>query len=325
MLKPLQIADKVLPINIIQGPLAGVSSAPFRVLMSKYMPPAYACTEMISAKTLIQQSAAARQRFVAKDLREGQVCFQLSGNDPSELGKATRIATDLGADIIDLNCGCPVKKIRQKGAGSRLLTESDKLYKLITAMKQNTHVPVSIKRRVESSSEKFNEEIAKIVTEAGLDFLVVHGRHWTEHYETPCRYDDIEFFVQRLKIPVIGNGDISCLNTLNKMFDTGCAGVMIARAGVGQPWLVQKLVAEYQGESFTMPSLPERGSLFIEHVAGLVVLLQSEKFALLHARKLARYYARGMTGKMEFCDKVNACQNMCELSSLSARYFCHNS
>src|SRR5271155_570724 len=112
VIKPLQLGKKHFPVNIIQGPLAGVSCAPFRALTWKYSQPAFSCTEMISCKTLIHQSKLSHRRFVTKDPAEGAVCFQLAASDPIELALATKIATDYGADLIDLNCGCPVKKIR---------------------------------------------------------------------------------------------------------------------------------------------------------------------------------------------------------------------
>src|SRR5579872_76361 len=255
MIHPLILNKTIFPTNLIQGPLAGISSAPFRRLIWKYSNPAFTCTEMISCKTIIHQSEAALKRFVTIAPDEGPVCFQLSANNPTELAEATQRVTAYGAHLIDLNCGCPVNKIRSKGAGSSLLTNPSKLYQLITAMKQNTHLPVSIKIRVDGgSSDQFNLQVAQAVSDAGADFLIVHGRHWTEHYETPCRYDEIRFFVEELKIPVIGNGDIACLASLNKMFSTGCAGVMIARAGVGQPWLIRQLITAMQQESFSLPS-----------------------------------------------------------------------
>lgn len=277
---------------------------------------------MISCKTLVHQPKHSHRRFVEKAPEEGPVCFQLSATDPRELAEATQIVTDYGADLIDLNCGCPVKKIRSKGAGSSLLTDVGKLYQLITAMKQNTHVPVSIKIRVEgASNEKFNAEIAKVVADAGVDFLVVHGRHWTEHYETPCRHDQIQFFVEQLSIPVIGNGDIACINSLKRMFATGCAGVMIARAGVGQPWLIRQLIAEMNQQYFAMPSLQEISALFLEHIQHLASLLNSEKFAILQARKFAKYYGRGLAARTEFCKAINTCENMRDLQNICALYF----
>jgi len=308
-------------VNIIQGPLAGVSCAPFRMLTWRYSQPAFSCTEMMSCKTLLHQPLSAHQRFVEKHPQEGPVCFQLSANNPKELAEATQKVTDYGADLIDLNCGCPVKKIRSKGAGSSLLTQTDTLFQLIQAMKKNTHVPVSIKIRVESADEKFNAEVAKVVSEAGTDFLVVHGRHWTEHYETPVRHDEIQFFVEMLKIPVIGNGDISCVSSLQKMFATGCAGVMIARAGVGQPWLIGQLIAEMKNEKFVLPAAKEIGAVFFEHVLGLTALLGSEKFAILQARQLTKYYARRLPKRNEFCAAVNECENLHDLKIICEQYF----
>jgi tRNA-dihydrouridine synthase B len=322
VIRPLQLGNKIFPVNMIQGPLAGVSCAPFRRLIWQYSRPAFSCSEMISCKTLLHQPKLSQQRFVSKDTAEGPVCYQLAGNDPIELGEAVKMVTDYGADLIDLNCGCPVKKIRRKGVGSSLLTDANKLYRLILAMKQNTRVPVSTKIRVQGkSNEKFNAEIAKVVSDAGADFLVVHGRHWTEQYETPCRYDDIQFFVEALKIPVIGNGDIACVDSLKKMFATGCAAVMISRAGVGQPWLIGKLIAELQQKQFELPALKEVGAIFLEHVTSLAKLLDNEKFSILQARKFAKYYARGLINRSEFVAEVNCCDNLHDLKLICSRYF----
>lgn len=322
----MRLGSKTFPNNLIQGPLAGVSSAPFRALVTRYSQPAFTCTEMISAKTLIHQPRLAYRRFVIKDPEEGLVCFQLSGSDPLELAEAVKRVNDCGADLIDLNCGCPVKKIRNKGAGSYLLSQASKLYQLITAMKQNTHLPVSIKIRVDGKShEKFNLDVANAIQEAGADFLIVHGRHWTEHYETGCDYEQIQFFVEQMKIPVIGNGDIACIDTLKKMFATGCAGVMIARAGVGQPWLIKQLIAEMQQQAFYKPKLVEIGEMFIEHVTKLASLLANEKFAIFQARKFAKYYARGLSNRNEFSSEMNQCVCIKELSSITRGYFSYTS
>jgi tRNA-dihydrouridine synthase B len=161
----------------------------------------------------------------------------------------------------------------------------------------------------------------KVLRDSELDFLIVHGRHWTEHYDIPCRYDSIAFFAQNLKIPVIGNGDVACLTSLEKMLATGCAAVMIARAGVGQPWLIKKLTAQINQEIFITPSLPEIGAVFIEHVLRLKDLLEDERFAILQARKFAKYYARPLATRAEFSMAVNECENLKNLERLTSRYF----
>lgn len=319
MIKSLQLGNKIFPINLIQGPLAGVSCAPFRKLTWQYGNPAFSCTEMISCKTLLHQP---KKRFTYKDPQEGPVCFQLSSSDPKELGLATKIATDLGADLVDLNCGCPVGKIRRKGAGSSLLSKPLILFNLIEAMKSNTHLPVSIKIRVEgNSNEKFNSELVKVVNDSEVDFLVVHGRHWTERYDIPCRYDDIQYFVENTKIPVIGNGDVNSIDSLKKMFATGCAGVMIGRAGVGQPWLIQQLITELNNEPFFKPAPQKIANIFIDHINDLIDLLGNEKFALLQARKLAKYYARDLMNRMEFCSAINACSDFNSFRTICLKSF----
>lgn len=276
---------------------------------------------MISCKTLLYHTKS-NARFVKKYDDEGPVCFQLSGSDEKELSEATKMVTDYGANLIDLNCGCPVKKIRSRGAGSSLLQKPNDLFKLIRAMKNNTDVPVSIKIRVDGHSpDRFNRDIASAVQDAGADFLIVHGRHWSEGYDTPCHYSDIQFFVNELTIPVIGNGDISCLESLKKMLSTGCAGVMIGRAGVGQPWLIATLIAESKGEIVPIPSPTERGLLFLRHVHDLADLLQSEKFAVIQARKFAKYYARDLQHRTDLMQAMNHCAGLKELVSICMAFF----
>lgn len=309
-------------MEIIQGPLAGVSCAPFRVLTWRYSQPLYCCTEMISCKTLIHQPLYAQQRFIKKDTREKKLCYQLSANNTDELALATKLVTDHGADLIDLNCGCPKTKIRKKGSGSALLKNPSELFKLIQAMKQNTSVPVSVKIRVDGrSQEKNNLELAKMLNESGVDSVIVHGRHWSEQYDLPCYYEDIGFFANELSMPVIGNGDIACLDSLKKMMSTGCSAMMIGRAGVGQPWLIAQLQAQLRGEEYKIPTNNEIADIFIEHIDGLIELMRHEKMAILQARKFAKYYARRIERRTELCDAINRCENFIDFKMIIANFF----
>jgi tRNA-dihydrouridine synthase B len=322
LIKPLKIADKTFPINLIQGPLAGYSCSAFRLLTWEYSRPAFTCTEMISCNALEYKPLLSQRRYIEKDSKEGPVCFQIFGNDPVKIGNAAKMVTDFGADLIDINCGCPVKKVRRQGAGSKLLTDPTTLYKLLAAMKKSTHLPIAAKIRVENNGrDKFHNEIIKAVNDAGVDFLVVHGRHWNDNYKTPCNYEHIKFFVDELKIPVIGNGDVACIESLKKMLATGCAGAMIGRAGVGQPWLIQKLVAQMNNQEFTAPSLKEIGDVFVRHVELLEKLLGSEKFALLQARKITGAYTQGLQNKKDLCAAINSCNSQQELRDICLQYF----
>ena len=321
MIKPLTIGNRIFPVNLIQGPLAGFSSAAFRLLTWQYSKPAFSYSEMISANALIKNHQLTQKRFLDKDPQEGPVCFQLVGNTAKELAAAAKILTDHGADLIDFNCGCSVPKIRGNGAGSSLLMDRPKLYQLLTSLRQSSSLPLSVKIRVALNDEKTNEEIAEVISDSGFDCLVVHGRNWEEHYNTPCHHELIQFFVERLKIPVIGNGDVSCINSLKRMLATGCAGVMIARALVGQPWLIGKLIAEMKQKEFTLPSTKEIGEIFIAHVAHLAKLLSSEKNAVIQARKLTKSYASSLQQRKEFSHLINSCEDFAKFQLICRSYF----
>ena len=232
MIKPLQLGRLSLPNNLIQGPLAGISCAPFRLLAHRLGSPAFACTEMSSTNTLARGEAHT-SRYLYRHPDERVVSYQISGNDPDIIAQATRVVIEAGADIVDLNCGCPVTKIRKKGAGSRLLAQPETLAACMSAMRTAAgDVPISIKVRVDGdSADTNNAEVARIAQEEGADFIVVHGRHWTERYDTPCRYDQIADMVRRVSIPVIGNGDVEDLASLKTLFATGCDHGTIAASG----------------------------------------------------------------------------------------------
>lgn len=289
LIKPLTIGTKTFKHNLIQGPLAGYSCAPFRKLFYQYTPPAYCVTEMISAHDLVHNKNFS-SRYLWRDPVEKFLCYQLSGNCANTLRTAAQIVTDLGADIIDLNCGCPKPKIRKKQCGSYLLNQPDHIGELIMAMKSATTAPITVKIRVDGDSRETQHlAVAKAAAQAGADALIVHGRHWTEDYQTPCHLDQIKEITSSVTIPVIGNGDVRDIHSLKHMFATGCAGVMIARAGTGRPWIFQQLLQEISANPYLPPAFPELIQLFWNHTTGLAQL-NNEHTALLESRKLLHYY-----------------------------------
>ncbi len=320
LIKPLHIGQRTFTINLLAGPLAGTSCAAHRLLLWHHSKPAFVYSEMIAANALVCHHKITT-RLLYRDPQEGPVCFQLFGNEATNLAEATKMATDAGADLIDLNCGCSVSKIRRSGSGAELLMDRKKLCKILTAMRSSTHLPLLVKIRVAIANEEINREIAQVIADTGVDCLVVHGRNWQESYATPCRYDTIKFFVDNLGIPVIGNGDVSCLASLRKMFATGCAGVMLARALVGQPWLIEKLTAQIEQRSFTEPTLEEIGKIFMDHVKHLEKLTQNERIAILQARKLAKGYTKQLKNRKDFCNAINTIDNWLDFCNLCEAHF----
>ncbi|MDQ2993852.1 MAG: tRNA-dihydrouridine synthase family protein [Pseudomonadota bacterium] len=321
MVKPLKMGQHTFPSNLIQGPLAGYSCAAMRVQTWAFSQPAYCSTEMVSATHLVYAKKMP-QRYIERDPSERALCFQLSAEDHEILAQAVQKVNRLAPEIIELNCGCPVGKIRRKGAGSKLLSDPDRLKRLISALRRNTQAAISVKIRVSGESQDQDDlAIAKIAEEEGADALVVHGRHWTEAYDQPCRHAQIQRLVSAVTIPVIGNGDVHDIDSLSLMLKTGCAGVMIARASMGQPWLFSELQAKLLQQEFLRPNAVQIGEVFINHVERLAVL-DSDFRAVLQARKMGKYYSRNVIASSQaFNLQLMKCSTLEDFIQLVREHF----
>lgn len=301
---PWSIGSLQLPHRLIQGPLAGYSCAPFRELFYQFRPPAYCVTEMCSAVDVLKKHGT-QSRYLYRGTREKTLAYQLSGNDKSVLADAALIVQNLGADLIDLNCGCPKTKIRQKGAGSALLEQPEQLITIIKAIRAQISIPLTVKIRIQGTDQDLN--LAQQIEAAGADALIVHGRRWTDDYDIPCNWQQIAKIKKHCNIPIIANGDIFNFTDLNKALDlSGCDGFMIARAGCGRPWLYQELLEQRKIEKH----LEEKINLFMYHLQGLATL-EDEFKAVLQSRSLVRYYFR------EQWNQINP-QAFYQLTSLAA-------
>lgn len=307
--------------KLIQGPLAGYSCAPFRVLAEHWGKPDFCCSEMLSAQH-IYQTKIQLKRYHYKSPEEGKLCVQLAGDEPIVVAFAANKAQTWGADLIDLNCGCPKPKIRKKYFGSRLLEDTEKLYHIVSAIKKNVRIPVLVKIRVDNQSDDhFNQDVAQAIESAGADAITVHGRHWTDDYSVPVSYKDIAEIKKSVNIPVIANGDIKDTESARNMFsETGCDALMISRAGVGQPWIFEKIYQELQGNVFTPPNLVEIGEIFLAHIRGLMAL-GNEKTALYESRKLGKYYARNRFNHTAYMDEISKVCTYDDLEKIVSTYF----
>lgn len=279
----LQIGSLILPNRLIQGPLAGYSCAPFRTLFNHYAPPAYSVSEMCSANDVLYKHAA-NSRYIYRAPQEQFLAYQIAGTEPSVLAKAALKLQGNGADIIDINCGCPKPKIRKKGAGSALLEAPDQLMRIIKEVRAAITIPLTIKIRIQGNEQDL--VVAKKIEEAGADALIVHGRRWIDDYNKASDLSQIAQIKQSVTIPVIANGDIHDLASLQQAVDvSGCDAYMISRAGSGKPWLYQQLL-EQQGVAV---SVVEKIKLFMTHLEGLAAL-EDEYKAVLQSKSLVRYY-----------------------------------
>ena len=306
MLSPFSLRNYHFSHNLIAGPIAGISNATYRSLITQFSHPAFCYSEMISAHALVNRPDFIRQHFLTKAPQEGTVCFQLFGNDASYLAKATAFISKLPEQnlLIDLNCGCSVPKIRKNGSGSKLLEDPEKLSLIIRAMREQTDLPLIIKIRI-TKNHNLNLELVDLLNHSGADAVVVHGRTPQDSWGTPCNYTAIGWFVQHLKLPVIGNGDVRDLSSLKQMLATNCTAVMISRALIGKPWLIAELKAAAENQTFTPPSSKQIMEIFISHIETLAQISGNERSAVLKARTLAHSYLKHFPNRKEFYDKLN--------------------
>lgn len=306
ILQNSKIGSLVLANRILQAPLAGYSNMPFRMACWEYGKPGMLATEMISAKSLSYSANEKNKFYLMKDNSEGPLQYQIWGTEPELAGKAALICEQSGASAIDINCGCPVKKVNAAGAGVVLMKKPELIGQCIKEMKANVTIPVSAKIRIGPEKDNFNGcEVAAVCEENGADFITVHGRHGKESYNSPIRYDEIKRIVDSVKIPVFGNGNIFDGTSAAEMLEkTGCYGIMVARGCMGNPWVFERIKKEISGECWIPPSLQTIGEVLLENYNRLIKIT-GENHATRHIRKLACFYSKGMNGSKEFRFGVN--------------------
>jgi nifR3 family TIM-barrel protein len=307
LLQPLRIRGLRLAWRALQAPLAGYSDRAFRLMCWRYGRPGLLATEMISARAAVEGTRR-QEEYMALHPEEGPVQFQLWGTEPDALAEAARICADRGAAAIDLNCGCPVRKVTASGAGVALMRDPPLLGRCVAALRRATDLPVSAKIRLGPEREGWNgAAVARLVEDAGADLLTVHGRHGRERYATPVRVEAVAAIAEAVSLPVIGNGDVRDAASAQALVRrAGVDGVMIGRGCMGDPWVFDRLRAELSGEAWEPPSLAERGRVLLENFR-LLIMDMGEDRAVRHVRKLACYYSRGLPGARSFRLSLNRC------------------
>ena len=283
---PLQIGSLTLPNRLVQGPLAGFSCAPFRSLFYQFEPPAYCVSEMLSAHDVVHKHRL-ESRYLARDPVETTLCYQIAGSNADLMAEAAVKLQALGADLIDINCGCPKTKIRKKGAGSALLDTPETLQSIVYQVKKRINIPLTVKIRLQGGDK--DSQLTARLADAGADALIVHARRWQDDYVVPPDWQQLAQLKQQTNLPIIANGDIHDLSSaLTTWQQTGCDGLMISRAGTGKPWLYQQLL---RGETTRPFNLAQQLELFMTHLTDLAEL-ESEYQAVLQSKRLVRYYFR---------------------------------
>jgi tRNA-dihydrouridine synthase B len=288
---------------VILAPMAGVSDKPFRALCRRFGAD-YAVAEMVTSDERLWHTDKTRTRL-ALDGEISPRVIQIAGSEPRMMADAARRAADLGADIVDINMGCPAKKVCNRAAGSALLRDEALVANILAAVCAAVGIPVTLKIRTGwSPAERNGVVIARLAEQAGIQALTVHGRTRACAYRAPAEYQTIAAIKRAVRIPVIANGDItSPAHAARVLAETGADGLMIGRAAHGNPWLFAAIKAARGGEPWAAPGIGERLAVTREHVEALHAHY-GEHAGLRIARKHVGWYldaaALASIYKMEF-------------------------
>ena len=300
----MKIGQLVLKNKVVLAPLAGVTDRSFRLLAVE-MGCALAFTEMVSAKGILRapQQAMHIARF---SVEERPIGIQLFGSDPNILAEGAEIAAQLKPELIDINMGCPVKKVVSKGEGCALMLDPDKVFAIIRAVSDAVSIPVTVKIRKGWDDESENAvEVAQAAQEGGASAVTVHGRTKAQGYSGQADWAAIARVKAALQIPVIGNGDIWQPEDAARMLaETGCDAVMVARGTLGNLWLIKRTVHYLQtGELLPVPDAAERTALAKRHLA-LMVEAKGEFIGVREMRKHVAWYLKGIRGAAAIRNRV---------------------
>ena len=317
----LQIGPYKLRNQLVLAPMAGVTDRPFRQLCKKFGA-ALAVSEMVSCNSALWGSQQTLRRMDHKGEVEPRT-VQIAGADPMLMAQAAKFNVERGAQIIDINMGCPAKKVCNVMAGSALLRNEDLVKQILDAVVGAVEVPVTLKIRTGWDPEHRNAlSIARIAEQAGIQALAIHGRTRACAYKGEAEYDTIRSVKQEISLPVIANGDISSPEGAREVMDyTGADAVMIGRAAQGRPWIFQE-IEHYltTGELLPEPEFEEIRHIMIEHLNNLYHFY-GEYTGVRVARKHIAWYSKGQRNGAEFRQRVNRVDSVDEQLRMTDAFF----
>lgn len=318
--RPFSLGSLVLPSNIFCAPLAGCSDLPFRKMTVKYRPGLVYC-EMVKMDALIHQNP---KTVCLLDYEPSMhpIGAQLCGSKPELAGPCAKIIEDMGFDVVDLNCGCPVDKVTKDGSGSGLLKNLDLIGEILANMVAAVKIPVTVKIRAGWDTNSIvGPEVTRIAEQAGAVAICVHGRTREQAYRGPANWDYIRDCKQAARsILVIGNGDIFDAPSAERIFSyTGCDAILLSRGTMGQPWLADDIYRHFNNEPPITYSGLDCRDAYLEHLEYIVAYKDPRK-AVLDLRRVGCWFLRNIKGARALRETINRAQSTAEVRQLVHDY-----
>lgn len=314
--RPFAFGPITLPSNIFYAPLAGCSDLPFRQMVQAYRPGLYFC-EMVKIEAVVRHDPHTA-RFLDYTPDMHPIGAQICGSKPRLAKEAAKMIEDLGFDVIDLNCGCPVDKVVKDGSGSGLLKNPELIGEILSEMVHAVRIPVSVKIRAGWDEKQINAvEILRIAEQAGATAITIHGRTRQQGYAGKADWDIIgECKRAAVRIIVIGNGDVVDGASAEQLFtQTGCDGILVARGTLGQPWIAKDIERHFLQKPPIKRSAEDVRLKMLEHFQK-ILSYQNDRQSLLDMRRVGCWYLKLLSKAKSLRIQLNQAKDLQEMMAL---------